>query len=227
MAADEDHGWHSLLALGHQDTDPLDLTAPPGLRIIGASSDHLVLASEQRLELGAELEFRPGYSALGARHELTDDALGHSAAVRTPAEAPGVEVVAPRLDAAILDLEDAARPQLGELTVERHVVQSLVHDGSIVGDLEQDLVRSARDIGELLRELADAVLADRRREWSVVPHRVLGARRNELVDVALLPQEQELADEGVVRVHHRAPVVRAHTLPSGGWRRDDEPTRIS
>ena len=64
VAADEDHGWHSLLALGHQDTDPLDLTPPPGLRIIGASSDHLVLASEQRLELGAELAFRPGYSAL-------------------------------------------------------------------------------------------------------------------------------------------------------------------
>jgi predicted amino acid racemase len=64
-AADgEDHGWHSLLALGHQDTDPLDLTAPTGLRIIGASSDHLVLASEHRLALGSEVAFRPGYSAL-------------------------------------------------------------------------------------------------------------------------------------------------------------------
>jgi ornithine racemase len=63
-AVDDDHGWHSLLAVGHQDTDPLDLTAPPGLRIIGASSDHLVIASEQRLGLGAELAFRPGYSAL-------------------------------------------------------------------------------------------------------------------------------------------------------------------
>ena len=63
-AADEDHGWHSLLALGHHDTDPLDLTAPPGLRIIGASSDHLVVASEHRLSLGSEVSFRPGYSAL-------------------------------------------------------------------------------------------------------------------------------------------------------------------
>jgi predicted amino acid racemase len=62
--ADDDHGWHSLLAIGHQDTDPLDLGAPPGLRIIGASSDHLVLASEQRLALGSEVAFRPGYSAL-------------------------------------------------------------------------------------------------------------------------------------------------------------------
>jgi len=64
MAADEDHGWHSLLALGHQDTDPLDLTAPAGLRITGASSDHLVISSERRLELGSEVAFRPGYSAL-------------------------------------------------------------------------------------------------------------------------------------------------------------------
>lgn len=63
-AVDEEHGWHSLLAIGHQDTDPLDLSAPPGLRIIGASSDHLVIASDDRLKLGSEVAFRPGYSAL-------------------------------------------------------------------------------------------------------------------------------------------------------------------
>jgi ornithine racemase len=63
-ADDESDGWHSLLALGHQDTDPLDLAAPAGLRITGASSDHLVIASDHRLELGAEIGFRPGYSAL-------------------------------------------------------------------------------------------------------------------------------------------------------------------
>jgi predicted amino acid racemase len=62
--SDEEHGWHSLLAIGHQDTDPLDLDAPAGLQIIGASSDHLVLASEQRLTLGSEIAFRPGYGAL-------------------------------------------------------------------------------------------------------------------------------------------------------------------
>jgi predicted amino acid racemase len=61
---DEDQGWHSLLAIGHQDSDPLDLGAPPGLRIIGASSDHLVIASDYRLMLGSEVAFRPGYSAL-------------------------------------------------------------------------------------------------------------------------------------------------------------------
>lgn len=61
---DEHHGWHSLLAVGHQDTDPLDLGAPSGVRIIGASSDHLVIASEHRLALGSEIAFGPGYSAL-------------------------------------------------------------------------------------------------------------------------------------------------------------------
>jgi predicted amino acid racemase len=63
-SADELDGWHSLLGIGHQDTDPLDLTPPPGLRIIGASSDHLVVASNGRLRLGSEVAFRPGYSAL-------------------------------------------------------------------------------------------------------------------------------------------------------------------
>lgn len=62
--SDEEPGWHSLLAIGHQDTDPLDLDPPDGLRIIGASSDHLVLASEHRVSLGSEIAFRPGYAAL-------------------------------------------------------------------------------------------------------------------------------------------------------------------
>ncbi len=35
-----------------------------GMRIIGASSDHLVIASTHRLRLGSEVAFRPGYSAL-------------------------------------------------------------------------------------------------------------------------------------------------------------------
>jgi len=61
---DEQCGWQSLLGIGHQDTDPLDLTAPPGMRIVGASSDHLVIASAHRLPLGSEVAFRPGYSAL-------------------------------------------------------------------------------------------------------------------------------------------------------------------
>jgi predicted amino acid racemase len=61
---DERCGWQSLLGIGHQDTNPLDLTPPLGMRIIGASSDHLVIASTHRLRLGSEVAFRPGYSAL-------------------------------------------------------------------------------------------------------------------------------------------------------------------
>jgi predicted amino acid racemase len=34
------------------------------MQIIGASSDHLVVTSAQRLRLGSEVAFRPGYSAL-------------------------------------------------------------------------------------------------------------------------------------------------------------------
>jgi len=61
---DEGCGWQSLLGIGHQDTDPLDLTPPAGMRIVGASSDHIVIASAHRLRLGSEVAFRPGYSAL-------------------------------------------------------------------------------------------------------------------------------------------------------------------
>ena len=61
---DDECGWQSLLGIGHQDTDPLDLTPPHGMRIVGASSDHLVIASAHRLRLGSEVAFRPGYSAL-------------------------------------------------------------------------------------------------------------------------------------------------------------------
>ena len=64
MPDDERCGWQSLLGIGHQDTDPLDLTAPLGMRIIGASSDHLVITSAHRLPLGSEVAFHPGYSAL-------------------------------------------------------------------------------------------------------------------------------------------------------------------
>jgi predicted amino acid racemase len=91
---DEIDGWHSLLAVGHQDTDPLDLTAPAGLRIIGASSDHLVIASDHRLELGSEIGFRPGYSALvratGSRsmRSITTGRRPAGPASRPPAHAP-------------------------------------------------------------------------------------------------------------------------------------------
>lgn len=55
----------SILAIGNQDTDPLGLTPPSGLRILGASGDHLVVESgKQRLAIGSEVSFQPNYSAL-------------------------------------------------------------------------------------------------------------------------------------------------------------------
>ncbi len=54
----------SILALGHQDTDPDGLNAPPGIVIHGASSDHLVIEAKQCLPIGSEVRFQPNYSAL-------------------------------------------------------------------------------------------------------------------------------------------------------------------
>lgn len=63
----EDRGniSHTIVALGHQDTDPDGLRPPPGIRIVGASSDHLILDSGiHRLKVGTEVTFQPNYSAL-------------------------------------------------------------------------------------------------------------------------------------------------------------------
>lgn len=55
----------AILALGHQDVDPLGLKAPPGLRLLGASGDHLIIDSDtDSLVVGAEITFGLTYSAL-------------------------------------------------------------------------------------------------------------------------------------------------------------------
>jgi predicted amino acid racemase len=55
----------ALVALGRQDTDPDGITPPPGLTILGASSDHLVLdAGDHPLAVGDEVPFDVDYSAL-------------------------------------------------------------------------------------------------------------------------------------------------------------------
>jgi ornithine racemase len=54
----------TILAIGRQDTDPAGLEAPGGTTILGASSDHLVVATPTVVPIGAELRFRPDYSAL-------------------------------------------------------------------------------------------------------------------------------------------------------------------
>jgi len=54
-----------ILAVGRQDVDPWGLTAPAGITILGASSDHLVVdAGDAGLAVGSEMRFQLGYSAL-------------------------------------------------------------------------------------------------------------------------------------------------------------------
>ena len=55
----------AILALGHMDTDPAGLTPPPGIEILGSSSDHLIIDSgKQHLRVGTEVRLQPNYSAL-------------------------------------------------------------------------------------------------------------------------------------------------------------------
>jgi predicted amino acid racemase len=56
----------TILAVGHQDTDPAGLSPPPGIEILpGASSDHLVIhANHRHLRVGDQLQFQLNYSAL-------------------------------------------------------------------------------------------------------------------------------------------------------------------
>ena len=55
----------AILAIGHQDTDPYGLCPPPGITVLGASSDHLVTDSrDYRLDVGSEVTFELNYSAL-------------------------------------------------------------------------------------------------------------------------------------------------------------------
>ena len=55
----------SILAIGHQDVDPAGLVMPPGLRLLGASSDHVVVATDGTpLAVGDEVRFGVDYSAL-------------------------------------------------------------------------------------------------------------------------------------------------------------------
>lgn len=55
----------AILALGRQDTDPDGLTAPPGITVLGMSSDHVVVdVGDHHISVGDELAFQLDYSAL-------------------------------------------------------------------------------------------------------------------------------------------------------------------
>ncbi|MBC1261705.1 alanine/ornithine racemase family PLP-dependent enzyme [Synechococcus sp. BSF8S] len=62
---DRGERWRVLLALGLQDVDAAGLTLPPGMTLLGASSDHLVLdTGSMAVAVGTELGFELNYSAL-------------------------------------------------------------------------------------------------------------------------------------------------------------------
>jgi predicted amino acid racemase len=55
----------TILAVGHQDTDPFGLVADHGIEILGASSDHLIVdAGRHNFPVGSEISFKLNYSAL-------------------------------------------------------------------------------------------------------------------------------------------------------------------
>ncbi len=55
----------SILAIGHQDIDISGLVFPPGVSLIGATSDHLVVETyDHKLQVGSEVSFQLNYSAL-------------------------------------------------------------------------------------------------------------------------------------------------------------------
>ncbi|PVB62888.1 alanine/ornithine racemase family PLP-dependent enzyme [Labrenzia sp. 011] len=57
--------FRTILALGRQDIDPLGLTAAPGIEVLGASSDHLMVdTGRSYVTAGSEMTFQLNYSAL-------------------------------------------------------------------------------------------------------------------------------------------------------------------
>lgn len=64
-SADRGDRRRTIVALGHQDIDPTDLTPLTDVELLGASSDHLVIdPGPHHLAVGSEVTFQPGYRAL-------------------------------------------------------------------------------------------------------------------------------------------------------------------
>lgn len=65
-----DHGWRlrAICDIGRQEAQPTALTpVDPGIRVLGASSDHLILDvtdAQSSVTVGSELRFRPDYGGL-------------------------------------------------------------------------------------------------------------------------------------------------------------------
>jgi len=61
----KEHCIQAILAVGHQDTDPGGLRLEPGVTILGASSDHLVVdTGSLSRPVGSEMSLQPNYGAL-------------------------------------------------------------------------------------------------------------------------------------------------------------------
>jgi predicted amino acid racemase len=63
-ATGKGHIYQAILAVGRQDIDPCGLQAASGIKILGASSDHLIVDTGRYLPVGAEMTFQLNYSAL-------------------------------------------------------------------------------------------------------------------------------------------------------------------
>lgn len=65
LVPDTSETMRLIFAIGHQDTDATGLTMPPGYTFVGATSDHLVIATKDpSLCVGSEMRFQMNYSAL-------------------------------------------------------------------------------------------------------------------------------------------------------------------
>lgn len=102
-ATDRGDVLRTIVALGQQDADPAGLIPAPGIEVLGASSDHLIVDSgRQHLSVGAEITFRLNYGALvramtsrfvdkaitGQRGRLPKDAAPPSPSMRRSARTP-------------------------------------------------------------------------------------------------------------------------------------------
>lgn len=86
VAIDRGTVAQSILALGRQDIDPHGLSASFGIDILDASSDHLMVVSANRLQIGSEVSFQLDYKSLLSAmtspfiHKLTIEASDHGVA---------------------------------------------------------------------------------------------------------------------------------------------------
>jgi predicted amino acid racemase len=65
VAVDHGHIWQTILAVGRQDIDPSGIQPPHGFEVLAASSDHLIVGSNNRqTSVGSEISFQLNYSAL-------------------------------------------------------------------------------------------------------------------------------------------------------------------